>query len=222
MWTPEIVRARFVEAAATERFLPAVGIGGGNGYWPQFVHDKEDMDGWDDQARLDNAERWKGRAPLGAISRHAECMSWTTEHIKLEDRRRLVWAFAFCRANKWEFSGLCNRKGWVKSTAYDQLNKTWSRLSALFCNSGLFLRPPSEFWLGHEAPEMPEILVTSRERGAKFQKVPTAVIYERSKDLIRTQDDAENFAKFLQKHNSSARREQARREAKLRQQIEAA
>jgi hypothetical protein len=225
MWTPDLVKIRFVEAAATERFLPMIRVGASNGYWPVFLHDQEDRAGWDDQARIDNAERWKGRAPLGAISRHQECLEWTSTHIHDDKRRKLVWAFAFCRANKWDFGKLCERKGWIKSTSYDRLNKLWDRLSQQFVATGVLLHLPSDYWIGHEEAEMPQILITSRNRNKDFPPVPKAVIYERSSDLIRTAEDAEIFAKHLARHNSASRREQERRyrrEARLLEQIEAA
>jgi len=225
MWTPEIIRIRFTEAAATERYLPSVRVGGAVGYWPQFIHDQEDHAGWDDQAWLDNAAKWHGRAPLGAISRHAECLEWTAKYIEDDHRRKLVWAFSFCRANKWDFGKLCERKGWAKSTAYDRLNRMWERLSLTFCKRNFLLRPPSEFWLGHETADMPQISITSRNRNTEFPPVPKSVIYEKSRDLIRTEQDAETFAKHLVRHNSAARREQEcrfRREARLLEQIEAA
>lgn len=222
MWTPEIVRTRFVEAAATERFLPSQKVGGAAGYWPIFLHDEEDRAGWDDAARLDNAAKWQGRAPLGAITRHQECLEWTSSKIDCHKRRKLVWAFAFCRANKWDFGKLCERKGWIKSTSYDRLNKLWDRLSQEFCNTRLLLRLPSEYWVGHETANQPRICATDETRVAAKLPVPKAVIYERSRDLIRTPEDAETFAKHLAKHNSKARREQERREARLLEQIEAA
>ncbi len=221
-WTAEIVRARFVEAADTERFLPAPKVGSGGGYWPEFIHNTEDREGWDDTARLENAARWKGRAPLGSITRHAECLEWTASLLPDDRYRKLIWAFSFCRANKWDFGKLCERKGWVKSTAYLRLDRTWQRLSLTFCKGNFLLRMPSDRWLGHETANMPEILITSQDRAIEFPKVPAAVIYERSRDLIRTQDDADNFGKFLQGHNQRARREQDRREARLLEQIEAA
>jgi hypothetical protein len=153
-WTPEIVRARFVEAADTERFLPAPKIGSGGGYWPEFIHDREDREGWDDTARLENAARWKGRAPLGAITRHAECLAWTASEMPDDRYRKLVWGFAFCRANKWDFGKLCDRKGWVKSTAYLRLDRTWQRLSLSFCKRNFLLRMPADRWVGHETENM--------------------------------------------------------------------
>ena len=223
MWTSEIVRIRFVEAADTVRYLPAERMGRGNGYWPQHLYDGEDRAGWDDQAKADNAEKAKGRAPDGAIGRHDECLQWTSAYIADEKRRKLVWGFARCRANKWDFGKLCERNGWVRSTSYDRLNKLWDRLSAEFCNINLLLRPPSDFWIGHETANQPVICATVAGRDVSpSPKVPAAVIYEKSRDLIRTEQDAQAFAKHLARHNSRARREQERREARLLAQIEAA
>ena len=223
-WTPEIVRQRFIEAADTERYLPSIRMGGGSGYWPMFPHDSEDREGWDDTARLENAEKAKGRAPVGAVSRWEECyFDWTPNHIR-QDRRMLVWSFARCRANKWDFGKLCERKGWYKSTAYDRLNRIWQRLSDVLCNTNALLREPANEWSGHD--DGVSALYSCRLNShAQFPAVPKAIIYERSRDLIRTAEDAETFAKFLARHNSAARRERVRRdrrEARLLEQIEAA
>jgi hypothetical protein len=222
MWTPDLVKIRFVEAAHTERFLPSVKVGGAAAYWPQFIHDEEDLKGWTEQERADNAARFKGRAPLGAVTRHQECLEWTAARINCDKRRKLVWAFAFCRANKWDFGKLCERKGWIKSTSYDRLNKLWDRLSDEFCNTRLLLRMPAEYWIGHETANQRPICATVETRDAAKLPVPKSVIYEKSRDLIRTEQDAETFAKHLAKHNQKARREQERREARLLEQIEAA
>jgi hypothetical protein len=165
----------------------------------------------------------KGTAKADAVSRHTECLEWTAKYIPDEKRRRLVWAFSFCRANKRDFGKLCERKGWVRSTSYDRLNKLWDRLAVQFRNEVITLRPPSDFWIGHETANQPVICATVAGRDVSpSPKVPAAVIYEKSRDLIRTPQDEETFAKHLARHNSRARREQERREARLLAQIEAA
>jgi hypothetical protein len=58
-------------------------------------------------------------------------MVWTAERIPDEKTRKIVWAFAFCRAHKRDFGKVCHQKGWVKTTAYNRLNRTWDRLSII-------------------------------------------------------------------------------------------
>lgn len=212
-WTPEIVRARFTEAADTERYLPRPLTASGRGYWPPFIHDIEDQAGWDDAAKQDNAKRPATRAPAGAIGRHEECMRWSSERINDETRRHLVWGYARCQAFKMDFSKLCHRRGWKKSTAYDRLNKIWDRLSDEFCNERLVLQMPAEIWLDTDTPE---IIVSAASSGEPRQIKPAipftpAFILERATDLIRTDNDVDNFAKFLSERNALMRKEQARR-----------
>lgn len=225
MWTPDIVKIRFVEAAATERFLPTIRAPKAFGYWPEFLYEQEDREGWDQQAKDDHLAAWQGRgtARADALSRYQECLSWTIENIQIPQRRQLVWAFAFCRAHKRDFGKLCEKRGWVKSTSYDRLLKIWKHLANEFHNNGLLLREPSAFWVGHETPQMALVTdtVVSRAENSAI-KFTRGYRTEPSRDLIRTQDDADEFAKFLKKHNSKARREQDRREARLLEQIEAA
>jgi len=220
MWTLEIIRARFIEAAATEAFLTATAPAQCRAFWPAFVHDAEDRKGWDDQAKLDNAQRWKGRAPDGAISRHSECMRWTADHIHDEKTRKIVWAFAFCRAYKRDFGKLCQKKGWVKTTAYNRLNRVWSRLADIFHNERLALELPAHNWLEHERPVIASIHATIGET----DDAPSAIKFtpgyrtEPSRDLIRTQADADLFADFLAQRNADMRKAQER-EAKRRQKL---
>jgi hypothetical protein len=213
MWTPDLVRIRFIEAADTERYLPRPFTATGKGYWPSFGHDIEDQSGWDDAARRDNAQRPATRAPAGAVTRHEECLAWTASRISDQTRRHIVWAYAFCKANKRDFGKLCERRGWVRRTAYDRLTRLWARLADEFQQEGLFLRLPAETWLAQEGPNRAHPVGTM----AAVADVPTAIrftpgfILEKSTDLILTDDDAADFAKFLEARNAAMRREQARR-----------
>lgn len=208
-WTSDIVKIRFVEAAATERFLPTIRTPKAFGYWPEFIYEQEDRDGWDQQAKDDHLAMWQGRgtAKADALSRYQECLSWTIEHIHEPERRQLVWAFAFCRAYKRDFGKLCNERGWVKSTAYDRLHRTWGRLSLEFYKSGLLLREPSAFWVGHETPVVAHIADTmvSRAKNSAIKFKP-GYRTEKSRDLIQTEEDADTFAKFLERRNARMRK----------------
>ncbi|MDB5584875.1 MAG: polymerase subunit sigma [Bradyrhizobium sp.] len=219
MWTPEITRARYVEAAHTERFLPAALAPSSKGYWPEFFHDDEDKKGWDDAARLDNAEKWKGRASSGAISRHQECMVWTAERIDDQKRRQIVWAWAFCRANGWDFGARCVKKGWARPTAYRRLTAAIAEITDGLNNDGVLLALPADRWLRQETP------LSVRSHGGIENCVSGPAIKftpgyrtEKSRDLIRTQADADTFAKFLERRNADMRSAQER-EAKRRQKL---
>lgn len=221
MWTPDIVRIRFIEAADTERYLPKPFTASGKGYWPQHLYSAEDMEGWDEKAKADNASRPSTRAPDGAVTRHDECLAWTSTLIPDQTRRHLVWAYAFCRANKREFGRLCDKKGWAKRTAYDRLHKLWDRLTTHFEHEGLLLRMPSEFWVAQETPNQAHPMPTIGNIANTPHAIPFTPSFrtEHSLDLIHTQDDADQFASFLKERNTLVRKEQARRETLRRRKL---
>lgn len=209
MWMPETVRIRFVEAAGTERFLSALRLPTANGYWPEFQYDEDDRSGWDQAARDDHLAIWQGRgtAKADALSRYQECLSWTIERITDPERRRLVWAFAFCRAYKRDFGKECRERGWVKTTAYNRLNRVWDRLAFDLNNGAVFLREAAPYWVGHETPLSPR-RCAGLDKSAPAQPIKFTPGYqtEKSRDLIQTQDDAETFAKFLERRNARLRK----------------
>lgn len=217
---PEIIRARFVEAAHTERFLPSAFSPAGKGYWPQFFHDEEDKKGWDDAARLDNAEKWKGRASSGAISRHQECLEWTASRVGDDKRRHILWAWAFCRANGWDFGSRCVRRGWARPTAYRRLSATIEGLSRQFRMESVLVRLPDDKWVRHETPNLACVDGRMGRRDDQRATIKFTPGYrtEASRDLIQTQDDADTFAQFLERRNAEMRRVQAL-EAKRRQKL---
>lgn len=221
MWTHEITRARFVESAFTERYLPAARGPSAKGYWPEFFHDQDDKDGWDDAARLDNAEKWKGRASNGAISRHEECLRWTSEFI--DERRPLtvtmtqtLWGWAFCRANGWDFGARCVRKGWARPTAYRRLTAIVEQITDNLNNVRVLLREPDQRWVRQETA--PGIHIDGRlenNASAPATKFSPGYQTEKSSDLIKTQDDMDTFAKFLERRNARLRKLNAWRDEKV-------
>lgn len=215
-YEPEVIRARFVEAAHTERFLPAARGPGSGSYWPVIFHDQEDKDGWDDAAREDNAEKWKGRASSGAISRHQECMIWTATIISDEKRRHILWAWAFCRANGWDFGARCIRKGWARPTAYRRLSASIEAICLELRSSNIMLRMPDEKWLRQETPSIVPIDGgLANCASAPATKFSPGYQTEKSSDLIKTQDDMDTFAKFLERRNARLRKLNAWRDEKV-------
>lgn len=222
MWTADDVRIRFIEAADTERFLPKPFTSTGKGFWPQTFYTEEDKEGWTEQDQADfAAQRPATRAPAGAISRHAECMDWTATKIQDKMRRHLVWGYAFCRANKRDFGKMCDRRGWVKRTAYDRLHRLWDRVSGELLNNNIMFRPASEFWLAQETP----VRASTQCKMAPDVAAPIAIPFtpafytEKARDLILTGQDAENYASFLDERNKLCRIEQAAREEKRRRKL---
>lgn len=146
MWSPQIVKVRFVEAAKTERFLPRPKVSTGAGFWPLHEYTGEDRAGWDEQAKADNADRWARdrKVTRAAISRHDECLDWSIRLLPGETHRRIVWAWAFAQANGWSFRESCRRRGWVPMTAYRRLSASFCRVSDQLAKVGALLRMPDE------------------------------------------------------------------------------
>jgi hypothetical protein len=224
MWTPELTRARYVEAAFTERYLPAARGPSGKGYWPEFFHDQEDEAGWDDAAKLDNAAKWKGRASNGAISRHLECLDWTAKFI--DPKRSLtipmaqvLWAWAFCRANGWDFGGKCVKRGWARPTAYRRLTAAVEQITDNLNNVRALLREPDARWVRQEEP-------SSIQRSGWLQSCDTSQAIkfspgyqtEKSRDLLTSPEAIADFVKHRDMVNAE-RRGLQEREAKRRAKI---
>lgn len=209
-WTAESVRIRFVEAAATERFLQGLKRLDAGGYWPQYFHDEEDIKGWTKETYDDHMEIWQGRgtAKADALSRYQECLSWTIERIDNPERRRLIWGFAFCRAYKREFGKWCEERGLKKSTSYNRLNRVWDHLAFNLNLERILWREASPYWVGHETPRMACRCATDAPSNGAVTAIKFTPSYrtEPSRDLIQTQDDADTFAKFLDRRNARLRK----------------
>lgn len=209
-WTSDIVKARFQEAAETERYLPRPRMGTGAGFWPLHQYTKEDRDGWDDAARADNADMWARNRKLTreAISRHDECLVWSMTLLGAETHRHIVWKWAFCQVNGWSFSEACKRRGWVRVTAYRRLQASFERISGILGTGGALVRMPDEKWLLQDGP----ISAMASGTVAEIVNAPTSIKFtpgyqtEKSTDLIRTEEDAEGFAKFLERRNARLRK----------------
>lgn len=205
MWDTEIVKARFVEAADTEKFLPRDRVGTASGFWPQFLHDAEDRKGWDDQARLDNATTWRGRASAGALTRHQECLDWTIAHLKDEKRRHIIWAWAFCKATGRDFGAHCKKRGWVRQTAYRRLNDAIERITRQLSNSNCLLLMPHENYMRLFAQRPLESMQREETSVAPPMTTPAAFISEKSTDLLKTPEAVLAFVEHLESVNASRR-----------------
>lgn len=214
MWTPEIIRARFVEAANTEKYLSAPRMPIANGYWPEMIYDHEDREGWDQAARDDHMAIWqgKGTAKAAALSRHQECLEWTAGFI--DERRPLtctmahvLWDWARCRANGWDFGAKCVARGIARPTAYRRLTNIVGQITQRLNNDRVLLREPESKYLRQEEPSGVSIY-----GGLKNCASPHAIKFskgyrtEKSRDLIQTPEDADTFSKFLERRNAKLRK----------------
>ena len=209
-WTPDIVKARFQEAAETERYLPRPRMGTGAGFWPLHQYTKEDRDGWDDAARADNADMWARNRKLTreAISRHDECLVWSMTLLGNEAHRHIVWKWAFCQVNGWSFSEACKRRGWVRVTAYRRLQASCELISVKLHTASALVRLPDEKWLLQDGPFSAIACDKAAEHDTASSAIPLTTGYqtEKSTDLIHTEEDAETFAKFLERRNARLRK----------------
>jgi len=155
MWTAEIVRARFVEAAHTESRLPRINSPHATGgFWPEYVHSFEDMVGWGPKRLAEEREMRLSRTPPSpaAISRFEEVMAWSAVHVHDDSRRKIIWTWAHCQVTGHSFAERCRKFGWVKMTAYRRLHATSDAISLNLDNAGTLLRMPDEKWVLPEQP----------------------------------------------------------------------
>jgi len=145
MWTSEIVKARFVEAAEIERRMFVKGMTNGGNAWPTYNFDEDDRRGWvkaDLEAELEWWSR-NNRTTTPEITRWEETFFFWTPMIQ-ERRRSLVWRFAQCRATHQSFSKYCETYGLVRMTAYNRLDRVFENLASRFVLEGRLMRLPKE------------------------------------------------------------------------------
>lgn len=209
MWTPEIIRARFVEAADTERRLPKGGGGSNSGYWPSYEYTFEDKAGWGTKRLAEEREMRLARIPpsSSAITRHDEVMGWTANLIHDERKRRIVWAWAWCRLTGSSFSARCKKQGWVKVTAYRRLMATVDQILEELRNGATLLRMPDEKWLIQETPNMASIHGTMADE-PPIPISPSSIILpgDRPSHTLTSPQAVENFAKYLERVNKRRRK----------------
>lgn len=219
MWTVDIVRGRYLEAAETERYLPRPRVGTGAGFWPLHRYTAEDRDGWDDAARADNADGWARDRKLTreAISRHDECLSWSIGMLKTEHHRHVVWKWAFCQANGWSFSEACRRRGWVRVTAYRRLSASFELITAKLLGGGTMPRLPDErFLLQDDAVStMDSGMMAKSVASANAIKLTKGYQTEKSRDLLTTAEALADFGEYLKQTNSERAKANERRRREL-------
>jgi len=154
-WTPEIVLARFIEAADTEWRSPRARIGpqAAPAFWPEYVHTDADRRGW---GRQPGHQLMPGDNPLeemsrtkvprvmpsaDAISRMDEVLAWGLEMLS-HDERKVLWAYSFAIISGHSFSRWCRKNGVIRRTAYRRFNKALETISATLCKKDVFLRLP--------------------------------------------------------------------------------
>lgn len=223
MWTPEIVRSRFVEACDTERRLPLGGGSSQGGFWPAYVYSFEDMNGWGTKRLAEEREMRMARIPpsAAAISRFEEVMAWSASMIHDDTRRRIIWTWSYCQMSGHSFAARCKKLGWVKMTAYRRLHAVSDAISRNLVNDLTFLRMPDEKWV---LPSQPvsgsnfDMLALSDDTEQPTVH-PTFQVLDKAVDLLTTPDAIADFRKHLTAINRQRRKEQERLEAKRRAKL---
>lgn len=215
-WTPDIIRARFIEACDTERRLPAGSMGGqASGYWPAYTHSFEDMAHWGEKRLAEEREMRTRSSPpsAAAISRYLECLQWTAELVQDERKRRLIWAWAYCQMAGRSFAERCRRDGWVKMTAYRRLSASFQHISEKLRNNNALLREPDEKWVLPNQAVSGTSAITLAELNDAAPTHPTFQIFdgERPRHTLTSPQAVAGFEKLLAQTNKRRRREQERR-----------
>jgi len=216
MWTPDDVKARFIEAVDIERRVLVKGMPNcGNG-WPIYRYDAEDRAGWDDAARADDLEKWKGRK----FTTSAEQSRWWEVVVEWRlliplERRDLVWDFAECRARGWSFSKYCEDKGFVRMTAYRRVDRVLENLARVFGLEARPLKPAADRWVLQVAGVQSMEDVGSENAVSDRRKlIHPPFRSEKHHDNLTTPEAVAEFSKHLSSTNDARRRSQARKREK--------
>lgn len=200
IWTDEIVRHRFIEAADTLLHLQVGGLK------PNSVGNAWSMavDGWD--AYGDTGNKARHRPDPATISRYEEVQSWMGGLIPLDTDRTMIWARAMCEAGRHSFAGWCEENAVVRQTAYRRTNQVYQTIALTLCKRGVSLRLADDARLLQigalrdiETPKVENVASPSHYRADDVRPDPNLP------------DDPEAFKRWLDKTNAARRKEQERR-----------
>jgi hypothetical protein len=213
MWTAELVKMRFIEAADIERRMLVKGMSSGGNAWPTYSYDAEDMAGWDDQAIQDNLERWQGRKVTKSpeLTRWEEVFFEWTMMVR-EDRRVLIWRWAQCIASGRSFSEWCQRKGINRVTAYKRIERLVEALVSQFRFEARLLRSPDGKWSLQQEPDEAPIastMETAANNAGPVEHPPYRT--EKSCDTLTTPASVAAFSQHLAEVNEQRRKVRLRK-----------
>lgn len=214
MWTVEIVKARFIEAADIERRMLVRGMSAGGNAWPTYRFDDDDREGWDEQSKQDEVDALRRRLPLATpeLTRWEEVFfDWTA--LVPQPRRILVWRWSQCIATGRSFSEWCERKGLVRMTAYNRMEKVFGSLAEQFDLEARLLRQPAEKFALQTNPEKATYRHKMTPAATKRDKAahPSAYQAEPSTDQLTTPEALEAFAQHLADVNEQRRKARMRK-----------
>jgi len=145
-WTPEIVFARFIEAADTEWRSPRERFGprAAPAFWPEYQHSFTEMREWGDKRlREHRAEFWgeRNRPSAAAISRMDEALGWGITLLDA-DHNKVLWGKCFCLVAGRKFTDWCRVNRLNRRTAYRHFNEALETISASLCRNNVLRRDP--------------------------------------------------------------------------------
>lgn len=215
------VRQRFVEAAKTECYLVVKGLrpASGAGFWPDITHTVEDLNGYGSERLAAEREEFfnlRANRPTSAqVSNFEEVLVWCIEYIPDADRRKLMKAWAKCKATGKKFTAYCKRHGLARSTANARIDKTAEDIARRLGNDDAFLFR----LLGNNAGR------NGGCRGTQYEKIdfrdddedirsPTAIRAFEPVEIDRNEAYQAEFSKFLDETNRQRRKQQEREAAR--------
>lgn len=223
--TADDVKMRFIEAVDTERRLPSGAGGGKSGFWPDYFHTTEDMNGWGTKRLAEEREMRLRRIPpsAAAISRYFEVIDWKMKLIDSIADRDLIWDYARCAATGRSFSSWCEASGIDRVIAYRRIKRICKAISVHLNQNAEFLAASGGFGVLQQGPALSMNAATlAGDDDGPPPAVPTSMITERPVDLLTSPAAMAAFAKHLAQVNKRRRRSfqqkveiEAKRRAKL-------
>jgi len=143
-WSPDLVRARLVEAFEIEARLPEPkGPSRGNASaWPTMSREFEDLVGWSTEAREEywhHMARAKGVHPY-EVTRRDEAMAWLALLAAWPGEQRCLHAWAATTANRRSLARVMRIKGWRKGTFYRRVKAGSARIADSLNGKGVAVR----------------------------------------------------------------------------------
>lgn len=152
-----LIRARFYEAADTERRLPFAKVKpqAYGSSWPTFHHEFADLVGWGEERLAEERRMVPRKLPpsAAAISRHDECLEWTSwispKAGTPEGHRRALWAVSFCEVSGKPFAAWCRKENIARMTGYRRYTRSIEIISAILRKNSMNAASPDEQWVLH-------------------------------------------------------------------------
>jgi hypothetical protein len=111
-------------------------------WWPEYDHEFSDQTGWTKQTWRDIYEARNNRRipPSPAERSRAEEVLFEWTPLLPEDRRKLVWGWAFSKVGRLTFAAIYRGMGLKHRTAHNRLDRAFEHLAANLNNVGTLWR----------------------------------------------------------------------------------